>query len=284
MPNYRLQTTNYRLITAIAAKNSCANGILTFLIHNDGMSKDNIIAIASGKGGVGKTWISSTIAHVFGNSGRKALLFDGDIGLANVDVQLGVAPQHDLSDVFAGRVSLKEAITNYKNGKFDIIAGRSGSGSLANLPVEKIQQLGLELEKLAKDYDTILLDLGAGVEQQVQAMAKLARKCLVVITDEPTSLYDAYAFIKIMRFTNIDTEVQVIVNMAENQRDGMKTFANFQNTCENFLKFSPKLAGIVRKDPKVKDAIRSQKPLLLKSPKSMAGADIAALTVKLMTK
>lgn len=248
------------------------------------MSKDNIIAIASGKGGVGKTWVSSTIAHVFANSGRKALLFDGDIGLANVDVQLGVSPTSDLSDVFAGRATLKEAITNYKTGKFDIIAGRSGSGSLANIPIDKIKALQTELEKLSKEYDLILLDLGAGVEQQVQAMARLAKKCFIVVTDEPTSLTDAYAFIKIMRLQNTDTEIQVIVNMAENQREGMKTFENIKNACENFLKFSPKLGGIIRKDPKVKDAIRSQKPILLKSPKSMAGADVAALTIKLMAK
>lgn len=248
------------------------------------MSKDNIIAIASGKGGVGKTWVSSTISHVFANSGRKALLFDGDIGLANVDVQLGVSPSVDLSDVFSGKSTLKEAITPYKTGKFDIIAGRSGSGSLANIPIDKIQALQGEIAKLSNEYDVILLDLGAGVEQQVQAMAKLAKKCLVVITDEPTSLTDAYAFIKILRLHNIDTEIQLIVNMAENQREGMKTFEIIKNTCENYLKFSPRLAGIIRKDPKVKDAIRSQKPLLLKSPKSMAGADVAALTVKLMAR
>jgi flagellar biosynthesis protein FlhG len=245
---------------------------------------NNIIAVASGKGGVGKTWVSSTIANVFANSGRKALLFDGDIGLANVDVQLGLSPTVDLSDVFSGKVHLKDAITHFKTGNFDIIAGRSGSGSLGSIPGDKITNLHNELQELSKKYDIVILDLGAGVEQQVLAMAKLAKKCMVVITDEPTSLTDAYAFIKILRLQNKDTEVQVIINQAENQREGMQTYNNILNACENFLKFSPKLAGVIRKDPKVKDAIRSQKPLLTKSPKSMAGADVAAITLKLMAR
>ncbi len=247
-------------------------------------SKDNILAIASGKGGVGKTWVSTTISHIFANSGRKALLFDGDIGLANVDVQLGLSPAVDLSDVFTGKATLAQAVTHYDEGNFDIIAGRSGSGSLANLSVDKINSLSRELDALAKTYDLVLLDLGAGIEQQVQAMAQLASRCLIVITDEPTSLTDAYAFIKILRMQNQDADIQIIVNMAENQREGLKTFGAIKNACESFLKFSPRLAGIVRRDPKVKEAIRSQTPILLKNSKSMAAADIAALAVKLMAR
>jgi len=245
----------------------------------------NIIAIASGKGGVGKTWISSTMAHVFANSGRKALLFDGDIGLANVDVQLGLSPDIDLSDVFSGKATLAQAVTHYPDGNFDIIAGRSGSGSLAALRTEKIESLRAELEALAKSYDVVLLDLGAGVEQQVQALAKLAKKCMIIVTDEPTSLTDAYAFIKILRMqTNAIPDIQIIVNMAENSRKGMKTFGALKNACENFLKFAPKLAGIIRRDPKVKKAIQSQKPLLTLSGKTVAAADIAAIAVKLMAR
>lgn len=249
------------------------------------MAKDNIIAVASGKGGVGKTWVSSTIAQVFANSGRKALLFDGDIGLANVDVQLGLHPDVDLSHVFTGKATLAQAITHFHDGGFDVIAGRSGTGSLAYLPVDKITALKTELEILAKDYDVVLLDLGAGVEQHVQALAALAKKCLVVITDEPTSLTDAYAFIKILRMQKENQpEVQIIVNMAENAREGLQTFGAIKNACENFLKFTPKLCGVIRRDPKVKKAIQAQKPILSLSSKAVAAADVAALTVKLMAK
>ena len=212
------------------------------------------------------------------------MLFDGDIGLANVDVQLGVNPETDLSDVFSGKATLAQAITHYDEGGFDIIAGRSGSGGLANLSVDRINNLSRDLNELAKSYDVVLLDLGAGIEQQVQAMAQLASRCLIVITDEPTSLTDAYAFIKIMRLQNHDVNISIIVNMAENQREGLKTYNAIQNACESFLKFTPRHAGTIRRDPKVKDAIRAQSPILLKNTKSMAAADVAALAVKLMAK
>lgn len=248
------------------------------------MAKENIIAIASGKGGVGKTWLSITIANAFANSGRKALLFDGDIGLANVDVQLGLSPTKDLADVFAGKITLAEAITTYDKGKFDIIAGRSGSGSLANLSVDKINSIRKDLDALSKNYDVVILDLGAGIESQVQALARLAQKCLIVITDEPTSLTDAYAFIKVLRIVDPGIEIQIIINMAENQREGLKTYANIKNACENFLKFSPRLATVIRRDPKVKEAIKSQSSMLVKYSKSLAAADVSALAIKLMTR
>jgi flagellar biosynthesis protein FlhG len=250
------------------------------------MSKNSkIIAVASGKGGVGKTWLTTTIATVLANSGRKILVFDGDIGLANVDVQLGISPDVDLSDVFNGKASLRQAVTEYIPGKLDIIAGRSGSGGLYGIHPDKIAELEVELESMCKDYDFILLDLGAGVETQVQALAKLAKKCLVVITDEPTSLTDAYAFIKILRMWGAAApEIEIVVNMAENAREGMKTFGTIKNACETFLKFAPKLAGVIRKDPKVKRTIQQQKPLIETAPRTIAIADVAALSAKLMTK
>ena len=248
------------------------------------MGKENIIAIASGKGGVGKTWLSITIANHFANSGRKALLFDGDIGLANVDVQLGLSPSKDLGDVMSGKIQLSEAITRYEKGNFDIIAGRSGSGSLANLSVDKINGLRKDLDALSKSYDVVILDLGAGIESQVQALARLAKKCLIVITDEPTSLTDAYAFIKILRIVDPGIEIQIIINMAENQREGLRTYANIKNACENFLKFTPKLAAVIRRDPKVKETIKSQSAMLVKYSKSLAAVDVSSLAIKLMAK
>src|SRR5437868_298096 len=116
----------------------------------------NIIAIASGKGGVGKTWLAVTLSHLFARSGRHVLLFDGDIGLANVDVQLGLTPQHDLSGVLSGRHTLAQAITHYADGGFDIIAGRSGSASLAMLPVEKLQAMASTLAELQRNYDFVI--------------------------------------------------------------------------------------------------------------------------------
>jgi len=244
--------------------------------------KNNIIAIASGKGGVGKTWLAVTLTHLFARSGRHALLFDGDIGLANVDVQLGLTPQRDLSGAMSGRHSLKEAITQYEEGGFDIIAGRSGSASLAMLPVEKLHALAADLGELQKNYDFVIIDLGAGIEQNVQYLASLAARCIVVVTDEPTSLTDAYAFIKIAMGSKPVPEIGVVVNQAATQKEGEMTYSALNKACTNFLNISPPLLGIIRRDNKVKDSIRSQKSLLIKAPQSTAATDAAVLSIKLM--
>ena len=117
--------------------------------------KRNIIAVASGKGGVGKTWFSITLAHALALAGKKALLFDGDLGLANVDVQLGCTPRRDLGSVLSGEATLAQAVTPNPNG-FDIIAGRSGSGSLANLSAARLLDLRTELGRFAQNYDWVV--------------------------------------------------------------------------------------------------------------------------------
>lgn len=244
----------------------------------------NIIAIASGKGGVGKTWLAITLAHHIARSGRRVLLFDGDIGLANVDVQLGLTPERDLASVFAGKAALKDVITSYDGENLDIIAGRSGSGGFGVLPAAKLEKVKEELLELAKVYDVILLDLGAGVEHHVRSLSQIAARCLVVVTDEPTSMTDAYAFIKLSSTHTPRPEIQIVVNQASTQKEGERTYAAMNKACSTFLKFSPTLAGIVRRDPKVKDAIRNQKPLVVRSPSSTAATDTAALSVKLMVR
>lgn len=244
--------------------------------------KQNLIAVASGKGGVGKTWLSVTLAHLLARSGRSVLLFDGDIGLANVDVQLGLTPQRDLSGVLSGRHSLKEAITNYPEGGFDIIAGRSGSASLATMPLEKLEIIANSLRALQNDYDFVMIDLGAGIEQHVQYLASIASRCLVVLTDEPTSLTDAYAFIKIAQNSKPAPEIAIVVNQAATQKEGDSTYQAINKACTNFLGISPPLIGVVRRDNKVKDSIRSQKSLLIKAPHSTAASDAALISIKLM--
>ena len=242
----------------------------------------NTIAIASGKGGVGKTWLSITLCHALARAGCKTLLFDGDLGLANVDVQLGLTPRLDLGGVLAGQARLGDATLAYGTGGFDIIAGQSGSGSLANLPADRLGRLLLNLADLTPSYDWAVLDLGAGIERTVRQLAARAQTCLVVTTDEPTSMTDAYAFIKLSVLNNRQADLRLVVNMVDSQRAGEVVYQTVRKACESFLKFTPALAGIIRRDTKVKDTIRHQAPLLVRHPNTAAASDVERLAEDLM--
>lgn len=242
-----------------------------------GSAIPNIVMIASGKGGVGKTWFSITLAHALAQMGQKVLLFDGDLGLANVDIQLGLTPEKDLGTLFLGESSLEEVISRYKEGNFDIIAGRSGCGSLASLPKEKLLLLQAGLKKLATQYDVILMDLGAGVGQNVRALSHTAGSCYVLVTDEPTSLTDAYAFLKVTHGAHQDLPLYVVVNQVESSQSGRRVYETLKKVSENFLHYTPELGGVIRRDGHVKDSIRSQSPLLTRFIDCPAAKDVLAI-------
>lgn len=244
------------------------------------LRQSNVVAIASGKGGVGKTWLSVTLAHCFARQGQRVLLFDGDIGLANVDIQLGLMPDRDLGSVIAGRFSVAEAIMPSEAG-FDIIAGKSGSASLATLEPASLAELRDELMQVAKSYDKVIIDLGAGVDGVVRTFSAAAGITLVVTNDEPTALTDAYAYIKLARMADRNADVRVVINIAPTAREGERTHAKLTKAAENFLKYSPPLAGVIRRDDKVRDAIRNQTPLLTRHPMCEAAEDVEALAASL---
>ena len=240
-------------------------------------ASNNLIAIASGKGGVGKTWFAVSLAQALASLKRKVLLFDGDLGLANVDIQLGLSPTKDLGTYIEGSAALRGVINPYRDGGFDIIAGRSGIGSLATLPSQQLNQLRADLLALAKNYHDVLIDLGAGIDRTVRHLAGPAGLCLVVTNDEPTSLTDAYAFIKVIHGAVPKQDLRLVVNAASDPSEGQRTYKTLSKACENFLKFSPGLAGVVRRDSKVPQSIRRQTSLLTQWPGSDAAIDVSLI-------
>ena len=237
----------------------------------------NIIAVASGKGGVGKTWFSVTLTHALARMGKKVLLFDGDLGLANVDVQLGLMPKRDLNDVIRGRLGLDKVVQRYEEGNFDIVAGRSGQASLSSLPTQRLAHLRDQILEVADNYDVVICDLGAGVDRTVRMLSSSALHTILITTDEPTSLTDAYAFIKLGNAAGLSKNVGIVVNMAPSIAEGEKTYKTLLKACENFLRLKPPMIGMVRVDPKVKESIRHQTPLLIRSPNTSAAEDVEAI-------
>ena len=128
--------------------------------------------------------------------------------------------------------------------------------------------------EVADDYDAVICDLGAGVDRTVRMLAATATRTVLITTDEPTSLTDAYAFIKLGNAAGMSKNVSIVVNMASSENEGEKTYKTLLKACSNFLRLKPPLAGMVRVDPKVKDSIRNQTPILIRSPNTNAAEDI----------
>lgn len=259
----------------------------------------NLLTVASGKGGVGKTWFAISLAHALAFQGKRVLLFDGDLGLANVDVQLGLTPEKDLGNVIAGRATFQEAITPFNGGSdsvanfdpygeplkeagFDVLAGRSGSGTLGSLTRSQLSELIHGLKNMSTHYDYVICDLAAGIDNAAKMLSTPSSKIYVVLTDEPTSLTDAYAYIKIMAMRFPDIPIEVVVNMASDRNEGKRTFATLAKACENFLDFEPRLAGIILRDEDVKRTIRQQSPILRRFPHAQATGDVREISQKLL--
>lgn len=237
-----------------------------------------LIAIASGKGGVGKTCLSIGLAQALAQVGRGVTLVDGDLGLANVDVQLGLNPGADLAGLLSGRVSAAEAVITHPAG-FSVLAGRSGDGRLAALGGEGLGALLGVLRRLPGD--DVLLDLGAGLGPVQRGLAAAADLLLVIATEEPTSLTDAYAVLKLHRRDAPAGEAGLVVNMASGTAQARRVHATLDAACRGFLGAGVRLLGSVRRDPRVPAAIRAQQPLLTRHPATAAADDLRALAAQL---
>lgn len=236
-----------------------------------------LIAVASGKGGVGKTFLAIALAQALAERRRAVLLADADLGLANVDVQLGLDPAaRDLGDVLAGRATLAEATPTHPAG-FRVLPGRSGSGGLAGLGEQGVARL-LALLRAAPGLDEVVLDLGAGVGAAQRRLAAAADLLLVLVNAEPTSLTDAYAVLKLhARDAGPGGSAAVVANNVADAAAGARAHAALDRACRGFLGRAVPLLGAVRRDAKVPAAIRAQTPLLTRHPDCAAARDVRAL-------
>lgn len=256
------------------------------------MTKSRFIQVASGKGGVGKTWAAITLADALASEQRKVLLFDGDFGLANIDVQLGLSPRHDLGSVIAGHARLDEAITKYRvpslggfeaGARFDVLAGKSGSGVLSTLTMTEVAALNEGLKNISDQYAHVVIDLAAGLDPAVMSLCTPGSTTLVLVTDEPTSLTDAYAFIKILSFQDPAADIRIAVNMADSADQAQRTYAALTNATRNFLGLTPPLAGVIPRDDMVRDTIRHQSPILFRHPQARASVAMRKLSQNILT-
>ena len=240
-----------------------------------------LLAVASGKGGVGKTWLSATLSRAFVLAGRSVLLFDGDLGLANVDIQLGIMPERDLGSVISGQCTLAEAAMTYAPGGFSVLPGRSGSGAFSTMDPAVLDRILLMLAS-EQTVSDVVLDLGAGLDRSTRRMAATADTLLVVATEEPTSLTDAYAVLKMAAFDRPGGDVRVVINQASTPAAAQRTYLTLAKACGTFLGRRPALAGIIRRDGHVGDAIRRQVLLQVRHPITGAAQDVERLAKQLL--
>lgn len=244
-----------------------------------------IIAVTSGKGGVGKTFISANLAAALTRHGLKVLVLDADLGLANLDVVLNLHPKVTLHDVFTGRSSLDNAVIGVPGG-FDVLLAGSGMVEYSRLtPVVRNEFINV-LQTLAPRYDVVLLDTGAGISDVVLFSVSLASEVLVVATPEPTSLTDAYAAIKVLASQQKRQHVRMVVNQAARPGDGRAITGQLQQVLDRFVTTESGRPmrllhmGDIPADPAVREAVMRRQLIMQSTPGCPAALAVAQLANK----
>lgn len=240
----------------------------------------DIYSIASGKGGVGKTNIVINLAIALQQRGKKVLIIDADLGLANVDVILGLLPKYTLYDVLVRGRPLEEAILTGPHG-IKILPGGSGVMELANLDMDQHKSLAEDFLAF-KDIDIILIDTGAGISKNLLSFITFSHELIMVTNPEPTAITDAYSVIKVLAQFKLERNIKLIVNRSSSQESATATFEKLNKTSDNFLQVKLEDFGYILDDTKVAQAVMAQEPFYLLYPNSNASKCIDQLADKLI--
>ena len=237
-------------------------------------------AIASGKGGVGKTFFSVNMSIAMAKMGERVLLVDADLGLANVDIVLGVNPEYTINDVIFHGKTLKDAVQKSSYG-VDFLAASSGEKNMINLGPARLQKFVTELMAFASEYDTIIFDCGAGINKSVTSFISAAPQAIIMITIEPTSIMDAYSLIKIARKENLTEDISVVLNMVRADEQGKAVFNNLTKVSESFLSSPIKLLGIIPYSEDIHKAVIHRKPIISSNPDSIIYRKVMEIAQKI---
>ncbi len=243
-------------------------------------NRATVIAVTSGKGGVGKSNIAVNLAIKLASAHKEVVLLDADLGLANADVLCNVDLPSNLSHVIARKRELAEVMVDAPGG-FRLIGGASGLARMADLSDLDRQQLVNALADLEARTDVILIDTGAGISPNVLSFTRCADEVLVVTTPEPTAITDAYAVIKVISRDAPDRPLSLLVNQVREPLEGRQVYERISKVARQFLGVHVLDAGSVPSDPEVPAAVRRRTPFLLANPRSPASLGVAQLAMRL---
>lgn len=238
-----------------------------------------VIAVTGGKGGVGKTSVAVNLATALASTGRRVMLLDGDLGLANVDVFLGLSPRATMAHVLSGERSLEEIIVESQHG-VQVVPGASGVAELANLSAAAHLNLVQAFSALSARVDTLIVDTSAGIAHGVVQFTQAAQHVLLVVCDEPASMTDAYALIKVMSRNHGVSKFHVVANMIGAPGEGEALYQKLCRVTGRFLDVTLEYVGEIPDDPYLRKAIREQRPVVAAFPASPASRAFKKLALK----
>lgn len=241
-----------------------------------------IIAVTSGKSGIGKTWFAIALAHALSLCKQKVLLFDADNGIENISTQLGLEFVAGMEKAIDGEMSLNQVVQNYDKGHFDVITRKVDSANLSELPIGRLHILGNDLCSLVENYDKTILDMNAGIEKEVRILSGMADNIIVLCTAEPSSLIEAYAYIRVMYEQYAKNKFMIVINQVDSVLEGERVFGLIKKACDDFLKIELYLLGVIRRDTRVRDAIKNKVSIISRYPTAEASEDVWSIAKKLV--